>query len=136
MLQAIVGWSLRYRVVVVCLALLLLGFGLYASYRARLDVFPDFAPPMVVIQTEAPGLSALEVEQLVTVRIESAVNGVPRLDTMRSKSIQGLSVITLVFEDGADVYRARQQVAERLAEVGGDLPAGVKPPRLAPLTSP
>jgi CzcA family heavy metal efflux pump len=136
MLTAIVDWSLRYRVVVVCLAVLLLGFGLYASYRARLDVFPDFAPPMVVIQTEAPGLSPREVEQLVTARVEAAVNGVPRLDAMRSESIQGLSVVTLVFDGGADVYRARQQVAERLAEVAGDLPAGVKPPRLTPLTSP
>src|SRR3954447_26120898 len=122
MLSAVVAWSLRYRVVVVCLAVLLLGFGLYAAGRARLDVFPDFAPPTVVIQTEAPGLSPQEVEQLVTARVEAAVSAGPRLDTMRASSIQGLSVVTLVFDDGADVYRARQQVAERLAEVAGDLP--------------
>jgi CzcA family heavy metal efflux pump len=135
MLQAIVSWSVRHRVVVVCLALLLLGVGLYAAAHARLDVFPDFTPPQVIVQTEAPGLSPAEVEQLVTTPIEQAVNGLPRLDTLRSQSIQGLSVITVIFQDGTDVYRARQLVTERLAELAGQLPAGVKPPRLAPLTT-
>jgi CzcA family heavy metal efflux pump len=135
MLQLIVDWSIRHRVVVVCLALLLLGVGLYAAAHARLDVFPDFTPPQVVVQTEAPGLSPAEVEQLVTTPIEQAVNGLPRLDTLRSQSIQGLSVITVIFQDGTDVYRARQLVTERLAELAGQLPAGVKPPRLAPLTT-
>src|SRR5204863_4138494 len=102
--------------------------------RARLDVFPEFAPPQVVVQTEAPGLSPLEVEQLVTLPIEQAVNGIPRLETLRSQSIQGLSVITAIFEDGTDLYRARQQVSERLTELAGQFPAGVKVPRLAPLT--
>jgi CzcA family heavy metal efflux pump len=119
----------------VVLALLLLAAGLYAAARARLDVFPDFAPPQVVVQTEAPGLSPAEVEQLVTLPIESALNGLPRLDTLRSESIQGLSVVTVIFQDGTDVYRARQQVGERLAELAGQLPEGVKVPRMAPLTS-
>jgi CzcA family heavy metal efflux pump len=135
MLQAIVYWSIRHRVVVVCLALLLLGVGLYAAAHAQLDVFPEFTPPQVVIQTEAPGLSPAEVEQLVTTPIEQAVNGLPRLDVLRSKSIQGLSVITVIFQDGTDIYRARQLVTERLAELAGQLPAGVKPPRLEPLTT-
>src|SRR5437868_11542358 len=126
MLQAIVDWSIRHRVVVVCLALLLLGVGLYAAAHARLDVFPDFTPPQVVVQTEAPGLSPAEVEQLVTTPIEQAVNGLPRLDVLRSQSVQGLSVITVIFQDGTDIYRARQLVAERLAELAGQLPAGVK----------
>ena len=135
MLQAVVLWSLRNRVVVVVLALLLLGTGVVAVRKSRLDVFPDFAPPQVVIQTEAPGLSPPEVEQLVTLPIEYAVNGIPRLDTLRSKSIQGLSVVTIIFQDGTDIQRARQQVSERLAELAGQLPPGVKPPRLEPLTS-
>jgi CzcA family heavy metal efflux pump len=135
MLQALVDWSIHNRVVVIVLAVLLLGFGLYTAGHAKLDVFPEFAPPQVVIQTEAPGLSASEVEQLVTLPIETAVNGIPRLDVLRSQSIQGLSVITVIFQDGTDIYRARQLVAERLAETQGHLPEGVKTPRMAPLTA-
>jgi CzcA family heavy metal efflux pump len=135
MLQAIVDWSIRNRFVVVILAVILLLVGLYATTRAKLDVFPEFAPPQVDIQTEAPGLSAIEVEQLVTLPIEAVVNGIPHLDVLRSKSIQGLSVITIVFLDRTDVYRARQLVTERLAELAGQLPSGVKAPRLAPLTA-
>jgi CzcA family heavy metal efflux pump len=135
MLQAIVNWSLHNRIAVVVLAALLLLTGIYAAGRARLDVFPEFAPPQVIIQTEAPGLSPGQVEKLVTLPIEYAVNGLPRLDALRSQSLQGLSVITLVFQDGTDIYRARQQVTERLAELAGQFPAGVKAPRLAPLTS-
>jgi CzcA family heavy metal efflux pump len=135
MLQAIVAWSLRNRVVVVVLAALLLAGGFYAARQSKLDVFPEFAPPQVVVQTEAPGLSATEVEQLVTLPIEQAVNGIARLDVLRSQSIQGLSVVTVIFTDGTDIFRARQQVAERLAELAGQLPAGVKAPRLAPLTA-
>jgi CzcA family heavy metal efflux pump len=135
MLQGLVAWSLRQRVVVLVLAVLLLLAGLHAARTARLDVFPEFAPPQVVIQTEAPGLSPREVEQLVTLPVEQAVNGVPRLDVLRSQSVQGLSVVNVLFQDGTDIYRARQLVTERLAEVAGQLPAGVQPPRLAPLTS-
>jgi Cu/Ag efflux pump CusA len=135
MLQALVDWSIHNRVVVLVMAGLLLGLGVYAADHAKLDVFPEFAPPQVVIQTEAPGLSAGEVEQLVTLPIEAAVNGTPRLDVLRSQSIQGLSVITVIFQDGTDIYRARQLVAERLAEVQGHLPEGIKTARLAPLTT-
>jgi CzcA family heavy metal efflux pump len=135
MLQAIVAWSIRHRVVVVVLAALLLAGGFHAARRANLDVFPEFAPPQAVIQTEAPGLSAAEVEQLVTLPVEQAVNGIARLDVLRSQSIQGLSVVTVIFQDGTNIYQGRQQVSERLAELAGQLPAGVRPPRLAPLTA-
>src|SRR5262249_62099928 len=100
MLQALVGWSLRNRVAVVAAACLLLAAGCYASWRARLDVFPEFAPPQVVIQTEAPGLAPAEVERLVTQPIENAVNGLPRLAALRSQSIHGLSVVTIIFQAG------------------------------------
>src|SRR5262249_9617256 len=113
----------------------LLARGAPAAGHARLDVFPEFAPPEVIVQTEAPGLAPEEVEQLVTGPVESAVNGLPGLDALRSRSVQGLSVVDAVFRDGTDVVRARQQVAERLAELAGQLPEGGKPPRLAPLTS-
>ena len=135
MLQFIVRWSIDNRVVVIVLSLLLLGFGGYAVDHAKLDVFPEFVPPQVVVQTEAPGLSANEVEPLVTLPIEQALNGLPGLDVLRSQAIQGLSVSTVIFQDGTDIYRARQLVAERLSEVAGQLPAEVKPPRLGPLTA-
>jgi CzcA family heavy metal efflux pump len=134
MLQAIVAWSIHNRFVVVVLAAFLLVLGVYAAGHAKLDVFPEFAPPQVVIQTEAPGLSPSEVEQLVTLPLEAAINGIPGLDILRSQSIQGLSVITVIFQDGTDIYRARQLVAERVTEVASQLPEGAKDPRLAPLT--
>src|SRR5262249_29416180 len=98
------------------------------------DVFPEFAPPQVIVQTEAPGLSPEEVEQLVTLPIEQAVNGIPSLNVLRSQSIQGLSVVTIIFQDGTAIFRARQLGTARLTEPSSQLPAGVKPPRLAPLT--
>src|SRR5438094_4996194 len=116
MLQALVSWSLKYRTIVVVLATVVLGVGVFAASKARLDVFPEFAPPMAIIQTECPGLAPIDVEQLVTIPIEAAVNGVPRLAKLRSQSVQGLAVITAIFLDGTDIYRARQQLAERLAE--------------------
>lgn len=135
MLNAIVRFSLRFRGVVIALACALAAYGLYVTTRAKLDVFPDFLPPQVVIQAEAPGLSAEEVEQLVTRPVENAINGVGNLDALRSQSIQGLSVVTAIFRDGTDIYRARQLVAERLAEISGKLPSGLPPPRMSPLTS-
>lgn len=135
MLNRIVSFSLRFRGIILALACLLVAYGLYVTAHAKLDVFPDFLPPQVVIQTEAPGLSPEEVEQLVTRPVENAVNGAGNLDALRSQSIQGLSVVTAVFHDGTDIYRARQLVAERLAQIGGTLPSGIGVPRMNPLTS-
>src|SRR4051794_1475943 len=99
MLAALVSWSLRYRAVVVVLAALLLVVGIFAAAHARLDVFPEFAPPQVIVQTECPGLAPAEVEQLVTLPLEAALNGAPRLARLTSQSIQGLSVVTAIFRD-------------------------------------
>ncbi len=134
MLQALVSFSIRFRGVVIALACLVLGYGVYITVHSRYDVYPEFAPPVVVIQTESPGLAPEEVESLVTRPVENAVNGVPGLDTLRSQSIQGLSLVTLTFQDKVDVYRARQMVSERLSEAAAQLPTGVEPPRMAPLT--
>lgn len=134
MLQSIVSWSLHNRIVVLVLAVLLLLGGLYAAGHAHLDAFPEFAPPQVIVQTEAPGLSAREVEQLVTLPIERALNGTPGLAVLRAQSAQGLSALTVIFEDNTDIYRARQLVAERLSAVTPPLPTGVKTPRLGPMT--
>jgi CzcA family heavy metal efflux pump len=136
MLSFVVESSLRNRGVVVVLAALLLAGGLYATWHAQLDVFPNFAPPMVVVQTQTPGLSPTQVERLVTLPLEMALQGLPRLETLRSQSIQGVSVITAIFQDGTDIYRARQLVAERMAEAAAQLPDEVEAPRLAPLVAP
>lgn len=135
MLTRLVQFSLRFPGVVVMLAGLVLGYGVYVALHTRLDVFPEFAPPMVVIQTEAPGLSPEQVEVLVTRPIENAINGAPKLVNIRSQSIQGHSAITATFADDADVYQARQVIAERLTEVADQLPQGVRSPKMGPLTS-
>src|SRR5215472_975276 len=135
MLQALVKFSLRYSGVVVVLACVLLGYGLYVTANAKLDVFPNFVQPQVVIQTECPGLAAEQVELLVTLPIETTVNGIGDMESLRSETIQGLSVVTVVFKEGTDVFRARQTLAEHLAEMAGELPSTVKTPRMTPLTS-
>jgi len=135
MFQGIVAGALRQRGVVVALAALLLAIGAASARRARLDVFPDFAPPQAVVQTEAPGLAAEQVEQLVTAPVEQALLGSGGVVALRSDSIQGLSIVTAVFADGADPWRARQLVTESLAEIGAQLPRGVRAPTVSPLTS-
>jgi CzcA family heavy metal efflux pump len=135
MLQAIVSMSVRFRGVVVALACLLLGYGLYVTAHAKLDVFPEFVPPQVVMQCEAPGLSPEQVETLVTRPIESVVGGVGDLETVRSQSVQGLAIVTAIFHDGTDILVARQMLGERLAELAGELPQGVQAPKMEPLTS-
>ncbi|MGH7976435.1 MAG: efflux RND transporter permease subunit, partial [Limisphaerales bacterium] len=135
MLNRIVQFSLRHRIVVVALGGVVIAYGLYVAVNSRLDVFPEFAPPQVVVQTEAPGLSSEEAEQIVTLPVETGLNGTPGLKTIRSETIQGLSVVTIIFRDNTDIFRDRQLVTERLGEIVGQLPIGAGPPRLGPLTS-
>jgi CzcA family heavy metal efflux pump len=135
MLNAIVRFSIRYRGIVVALGCAFLAYGILSVYRVPYSDFPDFAPPEVAIQTEAPGLSSEQVEILVTQPIENAINGVSGIESLRSKSIQGLSVITVVFRFGTDIYRDRQAVSERMSTVTGELPSGVAPPLMTPLTT-
>ncbi|HEY8623435.1 MAG TPA: efflux RND transporter permease subunit, partial [Casimicrobiaceae bacterium] len=135
MLSAIVRFSVRFRGIVIALAVVLLLYGLSVLSTTRYDVFPGFATPRVAIQTEAPGFTPEQVEVLVTTPIENAINGVTGIASVRSQSIQGLSIITAVFAEGTDIYRARQAVAERLAEAGRALPLTVKAPVMTPLTS-
>jgi CzcA family heavy metal efflux pump len=135
MLRRLVEFSLEFRGVTVTLACLLFSYGVFAAFQAKLDVFPEFAPPQVVVMTEAPGLSPEEVEALVTTPVERAMIGVGDLQTIRSQSIQGFSVITASFLTGTDILRARQLVGERLLEAAPRLPEGIAPPTMAPLTS-
>lgn len=135
MLRSLVMFSLRFRLIVVLLAVILLVGGIVSLRDADWDVFPEFAPPQIVVQTEAAGLSTEEVEQLVTVPVEAALNGVGRLKVLRSSSAAGLSVTTAIFEDGTDILTARQLVGERIGEVATKLPQGTGPPRMTPLTA-
>ena len=134
MLSSLIEFSVRLRGVVFALACLLAGYGVFTLTQSRLDVFPEFAPPLVTVQTEAPGLSAEQVEQLVTQRVENVLGGAIGLQSMRSRSIQGVSVVTLIFDESVDIQRARQTVGEQLATVAG-LPAGAGSPRMTPLSS-
>ena len=132
----IVATSLKYRYLVVFLAVvfMILGIGLIRNMPA--DVFPEFAPPRVEIQTPSIGLSSVEVESLVTIPLEQIFNGTPGLDVMRSKSVNQLSSILLIFEPGTDLMEARQLVQERLAIATPQLPTWAAPPfMLPPLSS-
>lgn len=136
MMRCLIASSLHQRVLVLALALVLVIFGIYAARQMPLDVFPEFAPPLVEIQTEAPGLSTEEVENLISVPLESAVNGTAWLKTLRSKSVLGLSSVVCIFQEGTDLMRARQLVQERIATVVPRLPAVARAPvLLAPLSS-
>ncbi|HEV3021098.1 MAG TPA: efflux RND transporter permease subunit [Pirellulales bacterium] len=132
----LISSSLRLRVMVLAASIALMVFGVRTLRTTPLDVFPEFAPPLVEIQTEAPGLSTEEVESLVTIPLESALNGTPWKKTIRSKSVLGLSSVVLIFQQGTDLIRARQLVQERLATEAGRLPAVARPPvMLSPLSS-
>ncbi len=135
MLAAIIRWSLRFPLVVCALAMILVVYGTVVLIRAKYDVFPEFVPPQASVQTEAPGLVAEQVELLVTLPIEQAISGASGVEAVRSETISGLSVVTVVFQESMDPYRSRQIVAEALGEVTARLPAGVKPPKLTPLVS-
>ncbi|MFM0327742.1 efflux RND transporter permease subunit [Caballeronia glebae] len=135
MLNAIIRFSLRFRGVIYALAVITAGYGLFALTRAKLDVFPEFAPPMSIVQTETPGLTSEQVETLVTEPVENGLAGMVGLRSMRSRSMQGLSAITLVFDAHADVMRVRQFVSERVSALAPTLPAGVMAPTLLPLTT-
>ena len=133
-LGSIVLFALRRRGVIIALAAIFLGYSIYSLASARYDVFPEFAPPQVTIHSEAAGFSSVQVEELITRPVENAVNGVGAIASMRSKSIQGLSVVTVKFKTGTDIYLARQKIAERLSTLPGQLPQGVTP-IMTPLTS-
>lgn len=134
MLALLVRFSIRYAGIVIGLALLVLLYGSYRLSTAGLDIFPEFSPKRVIIQTEAPGLSPTQVEILVSKQIESAISGLVGLRSVHSESIQGLSVITASFQEISDVYRNRQLVSERLVRVASHLPPGMTPVAI-PLSS-
>jgi CzcA family heavy metal efflux pump len=134
-MDALIKWSIRYRTLVAALTVVWLVAGAFFALHAPLDVFPEFVPPQVTIQTEAQGFAPELVEQTVTRPIEAAVNGAPGVESIRSESVYGLSVVLLSFKDDVDPVSVRQGISERLATLAGELPAGVAQPKLTPLTS-
>jgi CzcA family heavy metal efflux pump len=137
MIRGIVRWSLQFRFLVIVLAAALIAFGVARLRDMPVDVLPEFSPPYVEIQTEALGLSAEEVEQMITVPMEQdLLAGVAWLDVIRSESVPGLSSVLVYFEPGTDLYRARQMVAERISQSAVGLPHVSKPPTMIqPLSS-
>src|SRR6478735_5851728 len=136
LLRWVVSTSLNYRFLVVAFGALLMGIGIVTLPSTRIDAFPEFAPPRVVIQTACLGLSTSDVESLVTVPLEQALNGVEGLQTLRSKSVPQLSAIELIFKPDVDLLHARQVVQERMTAVSATLPTWAAPPvMLAPVSA-
>src|SRR5687767_7139948 len=127
MVRWIVGSSLKFRFLIVAGAAAMMVFGVGQLKAMPVDVFPEFAPPKVEVHTICVGLSTTEVEALVTIPLEQALFGIPNLDVLRSKSLEQLSQIELLFEPGTDLLEARQLVAERLALVKATLPTWAAP---------
>ncbi|HBG96534.1 MAG TPA: acriflavin resistance protein [Chromatiaceae bacterium] len=132
MMRWIVGTSLRFRFIIIAIAAAMVFFGIDRLRHMPIDVFPEFAPPMVEIQTPCLGLTPEEVEDLVTIPLEEALAGVDGLDVMRSKSVPQLSAIKLIFEPGTDLLRARQVVQERVDMVTPSIPSWASPPVMVP----
>lgn len=135
MFNRLIAWTLSNRLLVLAATLVLFAAGGYALRQMPVDVFPEFAPPQVVIQTEAPGMSPQDVESQITYPIESAINGSPGVESVRSHTAVGLSTVTVVFGAHTDIYLDRQQVSERLQAVVGNLPPGARAPTMLPVTS-
>ncbi|MFN5397229.1 MAG: efflux RND transporter permease subunit [Pseudanabaena sp.] len=136
MLSSIIKWAIARRWLVIVGAMILSIWIFRTIVQMPLDVFPPFAPPQVEIQTEAAGLAPEEVESLVTLPIESAINGTAGVSAVRSSSAASISVVRVIFNWGTDIYQARQLVTERLQSARSKLPASVETPQIAPISSP
>src|ERR671912_389139 len=135
MIDALIRWSLAHRAVVLAAAAAFFVWGVWTAWRMPLDVLPDLTAPTVTVLTEAPGMDPLEIESLVTLPIESALNGAAGVRRVRSATAVGVAVVWVEFNWGQDINRARQTVAEKLTLVAGSLPPNVEPPFLAPVPS-
>jgi cobalt-zinc-cadmium resistance protein CzcA len=134
-LDHVLAWSLRNRLLVIVLMVLVTLFGVRAAFRLPIDAVPDVTNVQVQILTDSPGLGPLEVERFVTYPVEGAMSGLPEVEEIRSLSRFGLSVVTVVFHEGTDIYWARQMVSERLTEARDAIPEGFGEPEMAPISS-
>lgn len=135
MINAIIERALAQRFIVLLAAAGLLAFGIWSMFQLPLDAFPDVTNVQVQVNTQAPGLAAVEVERLVTFPVESVMNGLPGVTQVRSISKTGLSAVTIIFKDNVDIYRARQLVLERLQVAKQQIPVGMGDPELGPITT-
>jgi cobalt-zinc-cadmium resistance protein CzcA len=135
MVEPIIRWSLQNRFIVILLSLLILGMGFIAATTIPLDAVPDLTNVQVQILTNSPSLGPVEVEQFITFPVENAMSGVPKVDEVRSISRFGLSAVTVTFEDGTDIYWARNQVNERLQKARENIPPGMGTPELGPIAT-
>ncbi len=136
MIKRIIKWSLDNRLLIIIFGLMVFVSGIISAHDVPIDILPEFAPTQVVIQTNAPGLAAEEIESIVTIPLETALSGMPRVQVIRSSSIEGLSFITVVFDWDTDIFAARQFVTERIQSIASRFPSNIKPPFLSPITAP
>ncbi|PJZ40005.1 CusA/CzcA family heavy metal efflux RND transporter [Leptospira kmetyi] len=134
-LTSIVRWSLHNRIYVLCFSVLLLLVGIDSARKLKIDAVPDITNPQVDIITTAPALSTLEIEQYVTYPVERAVSGIPKVDEVRAISRYGFSIVTIVFQEGADLYRSRQLVSEKLVDVSNQIPPNYGRPQMGPIST-
>ena len=134
MMGSLIRFSIRFPGVIIGLALIVIAYGIYQIKQSPLNVFPEFSPTQVIIQTESPGFSSDLVEKLISQPIEDAISGTIGIKQIRSQSIPGLSVVTVIFEEDTDIYRNRQSISEKLSLLNGQLPNSINP-TITPLTS-
>src|SRR5438128_4286931 len=135
MLNALIDAALRNRFLVLFGTLFIAGLGVYSTLSLPIDAVPDLTNVQVQVITEAPALSPLEVEMLLSFPVEGAMSGLPGVEKIRSISKFGISLVTIIFQEGTDIYRARQLVGERLTRAAAAIPAGYGTPTLGPIAT-